>query len=228
QGGGIWLDAIQVGADFQSANLTVTGTTVSDNVAIVDINIGGGIGNAGNGVVTIAQSSILGNFVKGPGGGSGSETGQGTLVVVNSTFVGNSDGGAIFADGPVTTISNCTITGNISTGFGGGIEVFVGSFTLNNSIVAGDFANNGAPKFGGTDPDISTTNVSGTGDFVGINSGGLGALTASHLGTAANPLNPLLGPLQNNGGPTLTEAPLPGSPVIDAGVNGAVPAGALF
>src|SRR5262249_4285118 len=50
QGGGIWLDAIQVGAVFQGADLSVTGTTVSDNVAIVDINIGGGIGNAGNGV----------------------------------------------------------------------------------------------------------------------------------------------------------------------------------
>lgn len=32
-------------------------------------------------------------------------------------------------------------------------------------------------------------------------------------------VNPLLGPLQDNGGPTLTQAPLPGSPVIDAGTN---------
>src|SRR5207247_8006141 len=29
--------------------------------------------------------------------------------------------------------------------------------------------------------------------------------------------DPLLGPLQDNGGPTLTHAPLPGSPAIDAG-----------
>ena len=37
------------------------------------------------------------------------------------------------------------------------------------------------------------------------------------IGSAADPINPGLGPLQNNGGPTLTIAPLPDSPAIDHG-----------
>lgn len=37
--------------------------------------------------------------------------------------------------------------------------------------------------------------------------------------TSLNMVDPLLGPLQNNGGPTMTMSPLTGSPAIDAGVN---------
>jgi hypothetical protein len=36
-------------------------------------------------------------------------------------------------------------------------------------------------------------------------------------GTVESPLDPLLGPLADNGGPTLTHALLPGSPAIDGG-----------
>ena len=43
--------------------------------------------------------------------------------------------------------------------------------------------------------------------------------TVSSLGYNLIGVDPLLGPLQDNGGPTFTHAPLPGSPVIDAGNN---------
>src|SRR5262249_51965204 len=71
-------------------------------------------------------------------------------------------------------------------------------------------------------------------DFIGIGDTALTGVpaTGNQVGTAAAPLNPLLGPLQNNGGPLAgapglaqvvpTEAPLPGSLVIDKGNNGAV------
>jgi len=39
------------------------------------------------------------------------------------------------------------------------------------------------------------------------------------VGTAANPIDPKLGPLQNNGGKTETHNLLTGSPAIDAGDN---------
>jgi hypothetical protein len=45
------------------------------------------------------------------------------------------------------------------------------------------------------------------------------------VGTTVNPINPKLGPLQNNGGPTHTLALLPGSPAIDAGNNVLIPPG---
>src|SRR5262249_27449752 len=45
------------------------------------------------------------------------------------------------------------------------------------------------------------------------------------VGTSSFPINPLLRPLQDNGGPTQTMALLPGSRAIDAGSNPLVPAG---
>ena len=54
------------------------------------------------------------------------------------------------------------------------------------------------------------------GDGTGLT--GLTPFTDGNLiGTASAPINPLLGPLQNNGGPTLTMVPSSASPAIDAG-----------
>src|SRR5262249_51847607 len=68
--------------------------------------------------------------------------------------------------------------------------------------------------------------TTGSGNFIGIGAGLTGItdmMNGNQIGTPAAPKNPLLGPLQNNGGMTPTRSPLPGSPVIDAGVNAAVP-----
>src|SRR3954447_15528841 len=89
QGAGIWLDAIQVGNAFQAATLNVTGTLVADNRALATGNFGGGIGNAGNGTVTITNSTIVHNFSGGEGGGFADENDQGKLVVQNSLFLDN-------------------------------------------------------------------------------------------------------------------------------------------
>jgi predicted outer membrane repeat protein len=241
QGAGIWLDAIQVGDVFQGANLTVTGTLISSNTAIAAGNAGGGIGNAGNGTVTITGSTLADNFSGGVGGGFGDENAQGTLVVLNSTFVNNSaigNGGGIEASGPSTTINDTTVTGNISQAQGGGLLVKSAAFTLNNTIVAGNFVNNNGGlannngmgmNFLGLDPDIFARVTMGSGNFIGSGDINLIGITngtnGNQVGTVAKPLDPLLGPLQNNGGPTPTRAPLAGSPVIDTGVNAALPNG---
>jgi hypothetical protein len=44
------------------------------------------------------------------------------------------------------------------------------------------------------------------------------------VGSFSKPLDPLLGPLRDNGGPTPTRALLGGSPAVDAGDPGACPA----
>lgn len=233
QGAGIWLDAIQDGTVFQSANLTVTGTLISSNSALAANNVGGGVGNAGNGVVTITGSTLANNFSGGVGGGVGDENAQGTLTVVNSTFANNNAvglGGGIEASGPSTIIDNSTITGNSSLAPGGGLNVASAAFTLNNTIVAGNFSNSTAGmNFQGVAPDVFAAVTTGSGNFIGIGDANLTGITngsnGNHIGTAAAPILAQLGPLQNNGGLTPTEAPLPGSPVIGAGVSGVLPPG---
>ena len=304
QGAGIWLDAIQVGAVFQTANLTVTGAVVSDNSA--QTGPGGGIGNAGDGVVTIAGSTIEDNFSGMTGGGFGDQNAAGTLVVQDSLFQGNAavgsgggiaaggpsttissseikdnstadNGGGIFANGVTLTVGDSTIADNAAAGQGGGVEIettgtaaagsaitfttitanaglnngganigggvnignggpFTGSLQLTNDTITANYAFSGgglAMASGGTVNVLNTIiagnhligsgvdylNVNGThytsqgGNLVGNNNNGDGTFTqpTDHTGTAANPLDPVLGPLQNNGGPTVGAAAPPSS-----------------
>jgi CSLREA domain-containing protein len=228
QGAGIWLDN-------GGASLTITGAVITGNSAMSNTNgFGGGIGNAGAGTVTIVDSTVANNFAGTQGGGFGDQNNTGSLVVLDSTFVANTTqgvGGAIQEGGPSTTINDATITGNISLGAGGGLSITSPTFVLNNTIVAGNFSNDtGGMNFLGTAPDVKGAVTSGSGNFIGIGDAKLtgiadGDANHNHVGTAATPLNPDLGPLQNNGGGTPTEAPLKGSPVIAAGVNAVLPAG---
>lgn len=105
-----------------------------------------------------------------------------------------------------------TITDNHApTGYGGGIS---GQATVAGSIIAANTAE--------TNPDLSGTfefqsSLIGVEPSTNYTNGG-----GNLLGTAATPIDPLLGPLADNGGPSFTHALLPGSPAIDAGDAGAV------
>jgi hypothetical protein len=143
----------------------------------------------------------------------------GTLTMTNSTVSGNSsaESGGIELEGqdPVS-ITSSTITGNsVGSHQRGGIGCYsCGPANINNSIVAGnivatsnnpptriDIENNG-PRWEGSH------NLIGAGDnILGLN---------NLIGTPASPIDPRLGPLQDNGGPTETHALLTGSPAIDA------------
>ena len=54
-------------------------------------------------------------------------------------------------------------------------------------------------------------------NLIGDGSGGSGYAATDLVGTSASPIDPMLGPLQDNGGPTWTMALLPGSPALGAG-----------
>jgi hypothetical protein len=86
-----------------------------------------------------------------------------------------------------------------------------GTATIKNVILAG----NTAP----TSPDVSGVLNSQGHNLIGDGTGGSGYVDTDLVGTSESPIDPRLGPLQNNGGPTLTMALLPGSPAIDAGDN---------
>jgi hypothetical protein len=69
------------------------------------------------------------------------------------------------------------------------------------------------------EPDVSGALTSENFNLIGNNSGATitPAQPSDQIGTPGSPINPMLGPLQDNGGPTFTRALLPGSPAIDQG-----------
>jgi hypothetical protein len=134
---------------LQSANLTVTGALISNNKALsLTSGAGGGIGNAGNGAVTIQNSTISSNTAGGVGGGFADENSMGSLMVLKSYFLNNvafGNGGAIAESGPQTSITNAQFQGNATSGFGGGIFATGITLLVHNSTLAGNVStDNGA------------------------------------------------------------------------------------
>jgi hypothetical protein len=195
-GGGIYND---------SGQATITETTIAGNTAVGFS--GGGIDNEKT-PLTIRRSTFSDNQAGSQGGGLFNF--ESNTNIANSTFAGNlarEDGGGIFQIGPANTVTivNSTIARNsanglastpATTGFGGGIDLFNGTLNLNNSILSLNLAGQtGSDNLG---------NVFGT-----FNN------NFSLLGGT-----PLLSPLQDNGGPTFTLAPLLYDPnVIGQGNN---------
>ncbi|MBI1764572.1 MAG: VCBS repeat-containing protein [Acidobacteria bacterium] len=204
-----------------NGTLTVTNSTVSGNTAELS---GGGIFNSGSSTLTVTNSTISGNTANGLFGRGGGIENLGNLTVTNSTISsnrvpnGDNNGGGIRSDLGNATITNSTITNNSAAGAASASGVFrvSGAVTIRSSLIAAN-ANNAAQ------PDVVANGGTGI-TSTGFNLiGNRGALTFSgtgdQSGTGTNPLNPRLGPLQNNGGPTLTHALLGGSLALDAGNN---------
>jgi CSLREA domain-containing protein len=132
----------------------------------------------------------------------------------NATF-GECGGGINNNTSATVTVSNSTLSGNSASFAGGGIEIPSGiraTFTFKNTIVAA----NDAGLFG---PDVRGFFTSQGHNLIGQSECTVGCFTnEDQVGTSANPIDPMLGPLANNGGPTKTHALLEGSPAIDKGV----------
>jgi len=205
---------------------TIQSSTLSSNTA----GYGGAIENGC--AMTISDCTLSGNSASGNGGGIWNLI---TLTVINSTLSSNSadHGGGIYNEGVFGTndvsINNSTLSGNRARGAGGAILNF-GSLSIQSSTLSGNSATNGGAIFGGA-AEIGSTilnagasggnfkNSVGTVTSLGYNlssDDGAGFLTAT--GDQIN-TDPLLGPLQDNGGPTFTHALLCGSPAIDQGKN---------
>src|SRR5207244_1350030 len=101
-------------------------------------------------------------------------------------------------------------------------NVFSGTPTFINTIIAGNTASNRGPDVGGTANNPQSVTSSGN-NLIGKTDGSTGWIGSDLTGTIASPLNPLLSSLGNYGGPTQTLALLPGSPAIDAGNNALIP-----
>lgn len=193
--------------------LTVISSTVSGNSA--GSGNGGAIFNATGQILNITHSTLSGNSALNGGGISNA----GTLTLTNSTLTDNnafiSGGGLSNSGTPLATLSNTTVTSNsVNIGNGAGI-INGGTLSLVNSIIAGN-----------TDPGGEAPDCSGTLNSLGYNliQSTVGCTISGILTGVITNAAPLLGPLQNNGGPTLTHALLGVSPAVDAGDNTACPA----
>jgi hypothetical protein len=210
--------------------LIITNSVVTNNHAGVSdpyaLGDGGGILNEG--MLVITNSTISANQAYSSGGGIES---AGTLTITSSTINGNGatgghdgqpwgQGGGISGN---VTFSNSTLSGNYASLSGGGLD---GNGAITNSTISGNngggISVNGALEIGNTVLNAGTSgpNIANNGGTVtshgynlsSDNGGGYLIGPGDQINTG-----PMLGPLQNNGGPTLTHALLPGSPAIDAG-----------
>jgi hypothetical protein len=185
------------------SDFTITGGHVS--------GFGGGILNDGN--LTLTNMSVLSNTTGSSGGGGGIHNySNGMMTIVNSTLSHNESetGGGINNAGTLT-LNHVTMSGNIESGGGDGAALAnFGTLTMANSIVANSINNNNCFDWGSytsygynISDDASCHFLTATGDISGT--------------------NPLLAPLADNGGGTMTHALLANSPAINhipPGVNG--------
>ncbi len=219
-----------------NASVIIVNSTLSGN-STNGVNSGGGAIFSDTGAVSVSGSTFSDNsvlFGDADGGNGGAiRTGGGALSIVNSTISGNDafrSGGGIFVSGPGRfLLVNSTVTNNTATGIiedvstGGIHHDGAGDVILHNSIVAGNFASEFPDLRFGADLDDSVRN-----NLIGDNTGtnlaaapvGAPDGNGNLIGTAVSPIDPLLGPLANNGGRTGTHALRKGSPALDAGNNG--------
>lgn len=204
------------GGIANNGTLTINNSMITGNTAAIACGRicgagGGGITNTSSGKMSINQSTVSGNtatataqlYGRTDTGGGGIDS-YGPLTITNSTIVnntakgGNSSnrGGGLESDG-TTIISSSTIASNNSA-TGGGI---MGSASFQNSIVANNAGGN-----------CSVLTVAS----MGYNLSSDNSCKFSNAGDR-NDINPMLGALQNNGGPTQTMQLFEGSPAIDAG-----------
>jgi hypothetical protein len=200
---------------FNSGNLTVNRCVLMNNVATaLGFGGGGGISQVG-GTLSVSDCTIA-NCSVSAGYGGGILLGGGTQTLRNVTITGNgASGGTAGSAGGIQVLSsgtlemtNCTVSINSGNSPGAGILIFSGTVKVRNSIIA----NNSALG------DCQGNFVSGGFNLIGSTTGSTGfGVLGDQTGTSNSPINPKLSPLQYNGGPTPTMAPLTGSPVIDQG-----------
>ena len=214
--------SLEGGGVFTQGSLMISSTVISSNRVFAN---GGGISNRGP--LTIVDSTISDNaaFHKGIGTGGGIFSSGGLLTIVNSTISGNqtsavsslgmgSGGGGIYFGSGQGRIENSTFSNNSlipgppngDRNGGSAIRLATGTVHIGNTILA-------AGPFSG--PNVFNQSATLISDGYNLSSDDAAGL----LGGTGDQINtdPMLGPLQDNGGPAFTHSLLPGSPAINAG-----------
>ncbi len=230
--------AMRAGGGIEvNATVTKTVAAVLDDVDLLQNQTGSNPGNGGAlhitgpGTVTVVNSNITSNTASTEGGGLWNSA-SGTLIVDKSTLRGNMatgvvadhGGGGLYNDGGALTVSNSTISSNSAQSTGGGILNVAGTTALINVTLYENSAANGA---GGINSAAGTTTIANSivahtttmgADCVGVTANSTN-LDSDGTCQASIMADPMLGPLQLNGGTTPTHELLTGSPAINAGDN---------
>ncbi|MGA9422376.1 MAG: choice-of-anchor Q domain-containing protein [Rhodanobacteraceae bacterium] len=224
-GGGVYTPAHANTHGIVVNGVATDYSTISGNVAVSAENTSYGGAVFTRGVLSIYASTVSGNTADAVGGLD--VTGQYAVadsLILNSTIANNTASRSYFGSGIYTgtamMIANSTVTGNTEANgpdapYGAGLIVGAGvTVELQSTIVSGNLLDTG-----------STTSPSDIGGGAGaMLTGANNLIGATSLDTPADTIEttlPRLGPLTNHGGPTLTIAPLTGSPAINTGNNNA-------
>jgi hypothetical protein len=216
-GGGIY--------NFANSVLTLRSSTrLRDNVATIS---GGGLWN--DGTATLTNATLSGNQATDGVGGGLYNGGTATLsdVTLSGNQATNRDGGGLWNHG-TATLTNVTISGNSAIhGLGGGIYndsdgpvAMLTNVTINgNSAFAGGGISRGSLSYVEVKNTLVANSPSGRNCTGGVTNNGfnLSSDASCGFGSGRDNVTVLLGPLANNGGPTLTHMPQTGSPAIDHG-----------
>jgi hypothetical protein len=237
---------ISNGGILQIFNSTISDNSVPINEGGGQTASGGGIFNSASGSIDIDRSTISDNQAT-RGGGIRNAGGRLNITnsTISGNRASNRGGGIMTAG--VTNIAYSTITKNEANAplpgagsgsedrFGGGIYNDRGTVNIGNSILAGNtdnrsrFDTNFSPDCFSQPPEDSVIPgrfiTSFRGNLVGVSNNNciirdtiFGTdISFDQVGTADDPIDPLLGSLANNGGLTQTHALLPSSPAIDRG-----------
>jgi hypothetical protein len=222
---------ISNGGTLTLSNSIISGNTVNSPCTYNCVAAGAGIQNAGR--LVINNSTISGNAVnircKGivfacqtGGGGISNHGPHGTVTIRNSTISGNSApyGSAVwnFGDGAIVGIINSTVSGNRSPDQRApAISALFSTVTISNSTISRNYA--------------AGVQIAKIRNSIVAKNSGANCLAVTSLGYNLssddscafngpgdlNNIDPMLGPLQFNGGPTKTMALPSGSPAVDAG-----------
>jgi Ca2+-binding RTX toxin-like protein len=180
----------KVGILVESGTAAISNSTVANNEAV--------LGRAGilidsDATVDISNSTVANNQARSNAGIDNS----GTVEITNSTIANNNGGlaaGGLINDNDISNAANAKVTGSI---------------IANNNLTStpiGDVSGDG--EF-----------ISGGNNLISNGDDATGFIESDIVGTDAQPIDPQLGELQNNGGSTPTQELLAGSPAIDTGSN---------
>jgi hypothetical protein len=204
------------------------GSDANANFAFRGGNGASGLGGAiwNGGVLNLTNCTLSSNQVFGGTGGNG---GEGGLAQAAGGRGGSAEGAGLFNQ-QTAFLVHATVAGGVAQhGLGGfgqpngapgvasgsGVRT-VSTIQLLNTLVARNILTTGNSATNG--PDVAGAFLSQGHNLIAITNNASGWIASDLVGNGTNfVINPLLGPLQDNGGPTPTMALLPGSPAVDQG-----------